>query len=170
MKRIFLTLLFLLSSLTGSPATAEIEALFSTEVNIQEALLKEIETLSETLDLALYEITSADLVQALVRAKERGVRVRVVTDSKQARIKSSRVNLLIKRGISVKTLGGKEKGAMNHHFAILDGKKVITGSHDWFTGSGKGDYESILIIQNNDLADSYQKEFERLWREKRMIK
>lgn len=170
MKRIFLILLFLLLSLTGSPATAEIEALFSTEVNIREALLKEIETLSETLDLALYEITSADLVQALARAKGRGVKVRVVTDSKQARIKSSRVNLLIKQGISVKTLGGKEKGAMNHRFAILDGKKVITGSYDWSEGSGRGDYESILIIQDNDLADSYRKEFERLWREKRMIK
>lgn len=170
MKRIFLALLFLLLYLTGSPAAAEIEVLFSTEVNIREGLLKEIETLSETLDLALYEITSADLVQALVRAKERGVRVRVVTDSKQARIKSSRVNLLIKRGISVKALGGKEKGSMNHRFAILDGKKVITGSHDWSEGSGRGDYESILIIQDNDLADSYRKEFERLWREKRVIK
>lgn len=170
MKRIFLALLFLLLYLSESPAAAEIEALFSTEVNIRKALLKEIETLSETLDLALYEITSTDLIQALARAKERGVKVRVVTDSKQARIKSSRVNLLIKQGISVKTLGGKEKGTMNHRFAILDGKKVITGSHDWFAGSGKGDYESILIIQDNDLADSYQKEFERLWREKRVIK
>jgi phosphatidylserine/phosphatidylglycerophosphate/cardiolipin synthase-like enzyme len=170
MNRIFLALLFLSLSLAGSPAIAEIEALFSAEVNIREALLKEIETLSETLDLAFYEITSADLVQALVRAKERGVKVRVVTDPKQARIKSSRVNLLIKQGISVKTLGGREKGSMNHRFAILDGKKVITGSYDWSEGSGRGDYESILIIQDNDLADSYRKEFERLWREKRMIK
>ena len=170
MKRIFLTLLFLSLSLAGSPAIAEIEALFSAEVNIREALLKEIETLSETLDLAFYEITSADLVQALVKAKGRGVKVRVVTDSKQARIKSSRVNLLIKQGISVKTLGGKEKGAMNHRFAILDGKKVITGSHDWAEGSVRGDYESILIIQDNNLANSYQKEFDRLWREKRVIK
>ncbi len=170
MKRIFLALLFLSLSLAGSPATAEIEALFSAEVNIREAFLKEIETLSETLDLALYEITSVDLVHALARAKERGVKVRVVTDSKQARIKSSRVNLLIKQGVSVKTLGGKEKGAMNHRFAILDGKKVITGSHGWAEGSVRGDYESILIIQDNDLANSYQKEFDRLWREKRVIK
>ncbi|MBS3906013.1 MAG: DUF1669 domain-containing protein [Syntrophaceae bacterium] len=170
MKRIFLALLFILLTLAGSPANAEIEALFSTEVNIHEALLKEIETLSETLDLALYEITSADLVQALVRAKARGVRIRVITDSKQARIKSSRVNVLIKRGISVKTLGGKEKGAMNHRFAILDGRRVITGSYDWSESSGRGDYESILIIRDNELADSYQKEFERLWREKRTIK
>src|SRR4030042_4997171 len=123
MKRIFLTLLFLSLSLAGSPAIAEIEAFFSAEVNIREALLKEIETLSETLDLALYEITSADLVQALVKAKGRGVRVRVVTDSKQARIKSSRVNLLIKQGISVKTLGGKEKGGRNHASAPLHGNK-----------------------------------------------
>lgn len=169
MKRILLTLLFLLIFLAGTPAAAEIEVLFPMEVNIRDALLKEIETLSETLDLALYEITSADLVQTLVKAKERGVKIRVVTDSKQARMKSSRVSFLIKRGISVKTLGGKEKGSMNHRFAILDGRKVITGSYDWSKGSARGDYESILIIQENELADSYQKEFERLWREKRVI-
>lgn len=63
MKRIFLTLLFLSLSLAGSPAIAETEALFSAEVNIREAFLKEIETLSGTLDLAFYEITSADLVR-----------------------------------------------------------------------------------------------------------
>lgn len=170
MRKIFIFLLFLSLSLAGSPAIAEIEALFSAEANIREALLNEIEALAETLDLALYEITSIHLVQALIKAKERGVKIRVVTDSKRARVKTSKVNLLIKRGISVKTLGEKEKGTMNHRFAILDGKKVITGPHDWSEGSWKGNYESLLIVQDIDLADSYKKEFDRLWREKRMIK
>jgi phosphatidylserine/phosphatidylglycerophosphate/cardiolipin synthase-like enzyme len=170
MRRFFIAFLFLSFTLSGSPATAEMEAFFSAEANIRETLLSQIESLAETLDLALHEITSIDLAQALIKAKGRGVKIRVVTDSKRARVKTSRVNLLIKQGISVKTLGEKEKGTMNHRFAILDGKKIITGSHDWSEGSWKGNYESLLIVQDIDLADSYQKEFDRLWREKRMIK
>jgi phosphatidylserine/phosphatidylglycerophosphate/cardiolipin synthase-like enzyme len=170
MRKITLSLLLLLLPLTVTQATAEIEVLFSGEVKIREAFLKEIEDLSESLDLALYEITSPDLAQALVKAKERGIKIRVVTDSKQARIKSSRVSALIKQGISVKTVGGKEKGAMNHRFAILDRKKVMTGSPGWAEGPGEGNYENTLIIQDVDLVDSYQREFDRLWREKRVVK
>ncbi|MBM4306912.1 MAG: DUF1669 domain-containing protein [Deltaproteobacteria bacterium] len=170
MKKIILGLLFLLLPLTLSQAAAETEVLFSGEANIREALLKEIENLAHSLDLALYEITSADLIQALVKAKERGINIRVVTDSKQARNKSSRVSALIKQGISVKTIGGKEKGTMNHRFTILDGKKVMIGSPGWTEGSGEVNYDNILIIQGSDLVDSYQKEFERLWREKRVVK
>lgn len=170
MKRVIFILLLLSWSFLESPATAEIEALFSAEGEIKESLLKEMESVSETLDLALHEITSIDLAQALIKVRQRGVRVRIVADVRQARMKTSQINFLIRQGIPVKVLGGKEKGAMNHRFAILDGKKVITGSYDWSEASARRDYESVLIIQESEVVTSYQKEFDRLWREKRVIK
>ncbi|MDI7259266.1 MAG: phospholipase D-like domain-containing protein [Thermodesulfobacteriota bacterium] len=170
MKRFILILLFLSWPFLESPATAEIEALFSAEGDIKESLLKEMESVSETFDLALHEITSIDLAQVLIKVKQRGVRVRIVADARQAKMKTSKINFLIRQGIPVKVLGGKEKGAMNHRFAILDGKKVITGSYDWSEASARRDYESVLIIQESEVVTSYQREFDRLWREKRMIK
>jgi phospholipase D len=153
-----------------SPAGAEIEVLFSSEGAIKEHVLKEIESTTSTLDLAVPEITSSDMAQAFLKAKERGVKVRIIADSRQAKMKSSKITYLIHRGILVKVLGGKEKGLMNHRFAILDGKKVITGSYDWSRFLESSSYENVLILTDSDGVASYQKEFDRLWREKRVVK
>lgn len=163
-------LLFLIGALQESPAIAEIETLFSPEVSIKESILKEMESTTSVLDLAIHEITSLDMAQALVKAKQRGVRVRVIADSKQANMKTSKITYLIQQGILVKVLGGKEKGVMNHRFAILDGKRVLTGSFDWSEASLKWNYENILILHESEVVATYQKEFDRLWREKRVIK
>jgi len=92
------------------------------------------------------------------------------TDSKQARTSFSRIIVLVNQRIVVKNLGGKEKDAMNHCFSILDGEKVITGFQGWAISSAEGDDKSILMIPNNDLRNAYQTEFDRLGREKRVIK
>jgi phosphatidylserine/phosphatidylglycerophosphate/cardiolipin synthase-like enzyme len=58
---------------------------------------------------------------------------------------------------------------MNYRFAIFDGKKVITGSFDWSEASEKWNYENLIVIREAEVVTSYQREFERLWREKRII-
>ena len=162
---VLLSLLVLQASL----ASGETEAIFSPERSIKESLLKEIESTTSTIDLAIREITSPDMAHALMKAKGRGVKVRIVTDSKQAKMKSSQVTHLIQEGIPVKVLRGKDHGVMNHRFGIFDGKKVVTGSFDWSEASEKWNYENIAIIKDSDVVASYQKEFDRLWREKRVI-
>jgi cardiolipin hydrolase len=77
---------------------------------------------------------------------------------------------LIQQGILVKVLGRKEKGVMNHRFVILDGKRILMGSFDWPDASLKWNYENILILHESEVVATYQKEFDRLWREKRVIK
>jgi phosphatidylserine/phosphatidylglycerophosphate/cardiolipin synthase-like enzyme len=163
---------FLLLSLCifqASFASGETEAVFSPERSIKEVLLREVESTTSTIDLAVREITSPEMAQALVKAKEQGVKVRVITDSKQSKMKSSQITTLIHQGIPVKVLQGKDYGVMNHRFAILDSKKVITGSFDWSEASEKWNYENIVIIRDGEVVASYQREFDRLWREKRVI-
>lgn len=169
-KRVLFLLLFLIWAFQESPAIAEIETLFSPGENLKEGILKEMESTTSALDLAIHEITSLDMAQALVKAKQRGVKVRVIADSKQANMKTSKITYLIQQGIPVKVLGGKEKGVMNHRFAILDGKRVLTGSFDWSEASLKWHYENMLILHESEGVAAYQKEFDRLWREKRVIK
>ena len=151
------------------PALAETEAVFSPERSIKEILLKECESVASTMEVAVREITSPDMANVLLKAKGRGVKVRVIADSKQAKMKSSQITYLINQGIPVKVLRGKDYGMMNHRFVILDGKKVVTGSFDWSEASEKWNYENILIISDPEAVASYQKEFDRLWREKRVI-
>jgi phosphatidylserine/phosphatidylglycerophosphate/cardiolipin synthase-like enzyme len=162
-------ILLSLCVLQVSPALAETEAIFSPERSIKESLLKECESVASTMDVAVREITSPDMANALLKAKGRGVKVRVIADSKQAKMKSSQITYLINQGIPVKVLRGKDHGVMNHRFVILDAKKVVTGSFDWSEASEKWNYENIAIIKDSDVVASYQKEFDRLWREKRVI-
>ena len=162
-------LLLSICILQASFASAETEAIFSPERSIKEILLKEVESTTSTIDLAVREITIPEMVQALLKAKERGVKVRVIADSKQAKMKSSQITTLIHQGIPVKVLRGKDYGVMNHRLAILDSKKVVTGSFDWSEASEKWNYENIVIIRDSEVVASYQREFERLWREKRVI-
>lgn len=170
MKKVVLVVILSLWAFLISLAIAENEALFSPEESIKESLLKEMGSVTSTLELAIHEITSLDLAQALLKAKKRGVKVRIIADSKQAKVKSSQITYLIRQGIVVKVVGGKEKGMMNHRFAIFDGKRVVTGSFDWTDASAKWNYENVLILSDSEVVASYQKEFERLWREKRVIK
>jgi phosphatidylserine/phosphatidylglycerophosphate/cardiolipin synthase-like enzyme len=165
--RCFAPLLLLV--LQTSLVFAETEVLFSSDQSIQGTLLNEMESTNSTIDLAIREITSKPLAQALLKAKERGIAIRIITDSKQAKRRSSKITYLIQEGVPVKILRGKDHGVMNYRFAILDGKKVMTGSFDWSEASEKRNYENLLILWESDTVASYQKEFERLWREKRVV-
>jgi len=153
-----------------SPAGAEIEVLFSPEGVIKGHVLKEVESTTSTVDLAVHEITSSEMAQAFLKARERRVKVRIIADSRQSKMRPSKISYLIHQGISVKVLGGKKKGLMNHRFAILDGKKVITGSWDWSGIMESSSYEHLLVLTDTDVVASFQKEFGQLWREKRVVK
>jgi phosphatidylserine/phosphatidylglycerophosphate/cardiolipin synthase-like enzyme len=167
------SLLFLIALSIGvlqtSLALGETEAVFSPDRSIKEILLKEVESAASSIDVAVREITSPDMARALLKAKERGVKVRVLADSGQAKMKSSQITFLIQEGIPVKVLRGKDRGIMNHRFAIFDGKKVVTGSYDWSEASERRNYENVLINMEDPVVSSYQKEYDRLWREKRVI-
>jgi phosphatidylserine/phosphatidylglycerophosphate/cardiolipin synthase-like enzyme len=163
-------LLFLILIFHSSPVMGEIEAIFSSRESIKESILKGVESATSTLDLAIHEIASLDMAQALLKAKQRGIKVRLIVDSKQAKAKLSQVTYLIHQGVPVKAIGGKERGVMNHRFTILDGKKVMAGSFNWTEGSEKWNYENIVILTEGEVVVAYQKEFDRLWREKRVIK
>jgi phosphatidylserine/phosphatidylglycerophosphate/cardiolipin synthase-like enzyme len=169
--RTFLSCLLLLSICISqaSFASGETKAVFSSERSIKGILLKEVDSSTSTIDLAVHEITSPEMAQALLKAKERGVMVRVISDSKQAKTKSSRITTLIQQGIPVKVLRGKDYGVMNNRFAIFDSEMVVTGSFDWSEASEEWNYENIVVIGDSEVVASYQREFDRLWREKRVI-
>jgi len=58
---------------------------------------------------------------------------------------------------------------MNLRFAIFDEKKVLTGSFDWSDDSLRWNYENLLMIDEGETVTIFQKEFDKLWREKRVI-
>jgi phosphatidylserine/phosphatidylglycerophosphate/cardiolipin synthase-like enzyme len=53
---------------------------------------------------------------------------------------------------------------LHHKFAIIDGKTVIVGSHNWSHAANTENDETLLVIDNAVVAAHFEREFERLYR------
>ena len=98
---------------------ASIETGFSPEGTSLQLVLKTIESAQHEIRLMGYSFTSPEVVSALVRAKHRGVDVKIVLDEKGNRNKTSQaaMNVVVNAGIPLRT---------NGHYAIMhDNRKLI---------------------------------------------
>lgn len=53
--------------------------------------------------------------------------------------------------------------SLHHKFAIIDNTTVITGSHNWSEAANHNNDETLLIIENSQVAAHFQREFDRLY-------
>ena len=106
-------------------------------------------------------ITHTKLSEALVRAKARGVDVRVIIDANSTSTKHTKHGFLRDKGVLLKTeiFAGK----MHSKSIIADDRYVIMGSMNFSnSGENKND-ENMLIIDNPKLAKFYKEFFLYLW-------
>lgn len=52
---------------------------------------------------------------------------------------------------------------LHHKFGVVDGKIVITGSHNWTEAANEGNDETLLVIESGTVAAHFEREFERLY-------
>ncbi len=52
---------------------------------------------------------------------------------------------------------------LHHKFAVVDGKYIIFGSHNWSKSANSSNDETLLVIENKKLAKQFSKEHERLF-------
>lgn len=53
---------------------------------------------------------------------------------------------------------------LHHKFAVIDNKKVITGSFNWSPSAAHTNDETLLMIDSPLLAKHFTREMDRLWR------
>jgi phosphatidylserine/phosphatidylglycerophosphate/cardiolipin synthase-like enzyme len=128
-----------------------------------EALREAIDEASETIDLAVYDFNLWSLRDALLRAADRGVRVRVVTDSDN--ILRPEVAELEEAGIPV--LGDRREPLMHHKFTVIDGDEVWSGSMNYTVTDAYLNDNNLIRIRSAELAASYTREFEEMFIEDR---
>ena len=109
----------------------------------------------------IFYLTHKEVINSLIRAKKRGVKVFVILDANSAHNKFSRHWELRHNGIKVKTenWGGK----MHMKSAIIDDKYLIIASMNWTNAAENRNDENTLIIENEELAKEFKKEFFYLW-------
>ena len=116
---------------------------FSPEEDCSKKIAALIHSASSSLDIAIYSITSADIVDAIIeRSKE--VRVRVVCDKTQAGGTHSLVLHLLEHGVDVRY--GTQQGIMHNKFLVVDQHMVETGSYNFTTSATFNNREAWVFV------------------------
>ncbi|XP_034987493.1 mitochondrial cardiolipin hydrolase [Zootoca vivipara] len=114
-----------------------------------------------SLDLCVFAFSNPQLGRAVGLLHQRGVHVRVVTDTDYMALKGSRIGELRRAGIQVRH--DQDSGYMHHKFAIIDKKMLITGSLNWTTQAIQNNRENLLVVEDRDCVNLFLAEFERIW-------
>jgi phosphatidylserine/phosphatidylglycerophosphate/cardiolipin synthase-like enzyme len=136
-------------------------------VDFQQKLLTRINNARYSIDMAVYSFSGLPgVADALVFAKDRGVKVRVVYDS---RATQDNMQTLLDNGILVSRRNTDITNIMHNKFFIFDARDSIL-ANDWvWTGSWNITSTELTwknnVIELNDhaLALAYQTEFEIMW-------
>ena len=131
------------------------------EHNIAHACTGYIDNAKETIDVAAYELDNKLVVDALVRAKERGVQIRLVTDTDY--IHEIGPTALKAHGIGV--VEDHRDPLMHNKFMVFDKKAVWTGSVNFTENCMYKNDNHGLYIESPELAENYSTKFRWMFEE-----
>ena len=113
----------------------------------------------DSIDLAIYEFDWMPLADALLAAAERGVTVRVVTDSDS----HDEEGIVALREAEIPIVEDERGAIMHDKFAVIDGAAVWTGSMNFTRNDAYRNNNSFMLIQSSRLAQNYTREFEEMF-------
>lgn len=140
----------------AKPAANAYEVYFCPEDACSSHIIRHIDKAQNYVYVAMYSFTLDSITDALIRANNRGVDVKVVMEKSQVG-KGSEYERLKNAGIDVRL--DKNPDFMHNKFAIIDGKIVATGSFNWSLHADTKNDENLLIVYSQEVARKYVKEF-----------
>ena len=126
------------------------------------ALVPLIENAQKYIYLPVFVITHKDMTEALIKAKNRGVDVKIILDATATRTNHSTHTVIRSAGIPLKT--ENYAGKIHNKSMIIDDKYVVTGSMNFSNSGENRNDENCMIIENTDLAKFYRGWFEFIWK------
>ena len=169
-------LAFSLAVLVNAPQCAEIapggriEVAFSPNEGAEELVVRVIESARSQIAMLAYTYTSSTVTRALLRARSRGVAVRLVVDHR-ANFKDDRtgrpaleLSALARAGCDVRVISAYL--AAHDKILIADGRTTELGSFNYSVAAARRNSENALVVWDNpDLARAYLQHFERNYRQ-----
>ena len=124
-----------------------------------DALLDAVNSAQKSLDIAIYNFSEPSLANALIRAKNRGVQVRLVMESDNLFKPVPRQ--LQTAGIPIN--GDGQNSLMHDKFMVVDGKTLLVGSANFTDNGLSTDNNYLLFIDDPDLSEVYLEEFDSMF-------
>lgn len=120
-----------------------------------------LQNAKEEINIAVFFLTHKLITADLIKAHNRGVRVKIILDATAAKNGYTKHEILRAAGIPLKieNWGGK----MHMKAASIDKKILVLGSMNWTSAGEQSNDENTLIFKDKELAHSYNKAFELMW-------
>ncbi len=125
---------------------------FCPEDNCNEKIISLIIDSNNSIDCAVYDITSKEIADSLISEKEKGNQIRIVTDYGRSSTKTSQVGNLKYSGINV-LISPSESSYMHNKFCVFDDSAVLIGSTNFTENSFSESYNNIMVFDNPKLAN-----------------
>jgi phosphatidylserine/phosphatidylglycerophosphate/cardiolipin synthase-like enzyme len=173
MKRILLLVLFIFAGcspvqadLTPPSGVGEKQILVMFPRNgqyPQATIISLYQNASKTIDLAMYALEDGEIVKSLTEARERGVKIRVITDRWQSTTKYQKVCLSNLMLYSIPVMINIHPNNMNLKMSVVDGKFATTGSYDYTLDAAGINDEMFIMVSEPTFVKYCQNEFDRMW-------
>ncbi|MEG4396581.1 phospholipase D-like domain-containing protein [Microcoleus sp. BROC3] len=138
-------------------------------------------TASKSVNLALFVFSAQQLADTLQAKSRTGVGIRALVDSSFVyRPYSEAMDMMgasLLEGCKLEvenrpwsqplaTVGMPKLPVgdrLHHKFGVVDGSKVITGSHNWSEAANRANDETLLVIESATVGAHFEQEFERVY-------
>jgi phosphatidylserine/phosphatidylglycerophosphate/cardiolipin synthase-like enzyme len=130
---------------------------------IDQPLADAIDSAKLSVDIAIYSLSLNSIRDAILRAHDRGVQVRMVMESEN--MERSDPQRLEDAGIPI--LGDRREGLMHNKFVVIDGSEVWVGGMNYTDSGTYEDNNVMLRIRSVKMAENFTKEFEEMFVEDR---
>lgn len=142
-------------------STPSIEPVFSPDGGNK--IISLIDSAQSSIDIEMYVFTSRDVVEALWRAKSRGVKTRIIIERNTMGGENSAIhNELAAKGFNIRYASTQYK--LTHaKIMIIDGKFVLVGSHNFSNSALYENREASVIISDDIIIRQFLDVFETDW-------
>jgi phosphatidylserine/phosphatidylglycerophosphate/cardiolipin synthase-like enzyme len=131
--------------------------------SLDEKLAIVINSAKTSVDMAIYQLDLSMVTQALIDAKTRGARVRVVTDVDVYEDPKENPSFKQLEKAGIKVVSGNSSGIMHDKFVVVDNSVVWTGSWNFTTNDTYRYNNNGIVIQSSRLASNYTVVFEKMF-------
>lgn len=129
--------------------------------SVVNAIISAINGATTSIDVAQLNCDQDLIVDALVAAKNKGVRVRYIADDGTS-------NTALQGTLPFNVIFVNTSNLMHNKFMVIDAASVdkswvMTGSMNWTKNNIQVDYNNVVFVQDKSLAKAYELEFEEMW-------
>lgn len=168
MKKVRIAFLLALVSMSPFPALADesasIQVGFSPEGTARTLVMGAIDGAHSSIRMMAYSFTAMDIAKELIKAKSRGVDVKIVIDERGNRndVSHRAMDYVTQNGIELRT--DSDFPIQHDKVMIIDGKSVQTGSFNYTKAAEFKNSENAVVIWNMpDLAQAYTAHWQDRW-------